>query len=252
MATRRSSAKSAVSEPVSALDRDATELGHLVKQGGFRLGLLCARCITIGNHGGDRSSSHVNLEGKVSVAEFATKSNVSESKIRLYYRAWEMAAETGICARPEDLSPGMEDEGGIALWDEDSEEDENLRQKWSYWLAKARKPKKELEAEEDSESKPDLSVVPDPEDESDSIDEDFGLPEKESEDERAEANYEADAINQRERLVDILESVRAQVDSVSGEGEILGDNEGLLSQIVSAAEDLRVVAQAMIDKAKAA
>jgi hypothetical protein len=211
------------------LEKDAIELRHLVTQGGFRLGLLTARCVYIGEHGGDRSSAHVHLKEKVSAAEFAEKSGVSERKIRYYYRAWELAAETGICARPDDLSPGMEDDGGIGQWDE-SDEDEEQRQKWSYWLTKARKPKK------DKDSEP-ISVE-------DEIDDDFGttvIDESMTEDEAAEA----DSSLVRNELLEILESAQAIVSRLSLVNPIPVSESELLSQIASAALDLNSTANAL-------
>jgi hypothetical protein len=226
MAARRGANRPPKQEEPSQLDRDAEELGHLVTQGGFRLGLLSARCVYIGEHGGDRSSAQVHLLGKVSVTEFAEKSGVSERKIRYYYRAWELAAETGICARPEDLSPGMEDEGGIGQWDE-SDEDEEQRQKWSYWMAKARKPKKE-QGETIQEE----------------IDEDFGTTNTDDTMSDEEAT-EADSSLVRNELLEILESAYALVSRLSQVTGVPTQENELLSQIASAALDLNSTANAL-------
>lgn len=126
------------------IDCDAAEFGSHFKQGGWRLGLLVARSVKVGNHGGSRSSSHVNL--KISVAEFATKSGVSESNTRVYFKAWEMAAEEGHCLRAAELNPG--DEDASIDFDEDDNESRIL---WAKFLQKAREPKKPKQQEKKQE-----------------------------------------------------------------------------------------------------
>lgn len=126
------------------IDSDAAEFGNHFKQGGWRLGLLVARSVKIGNHGGNRSSSHVNL--KISASEFAAKSGVSESNTRLYYKAWEMAADEGHCLHAKELKPGDED----ASIDHD-EDDNESRILWAKFLQKSREPKKPKQQEKKPE-----------------------------------------------------------------------------------------------------
>jgi hypothetical protein len=120
------------------VDDDAREFGQHVKQGGWRLGFLVARCCDPSSKGGrppkEENRPQVNSSGKVSLREFAAKAGVSPAQISYCYKAWQLAAEDGHCAPAEQLSP--EDEDGSR---EDLEEDdEHTRESWLTYYRKAR------------------------------------------------------------------------------------------------------------------
>lgn len=136
------------------IDRDAREFGLLYKQGGWRLGLLVARCVYVGDHGGTRddesdpvrdddlesdtlnASAQCALDSKTTVAVFASKSGISERNVYLYHKAWELAADDGRCLHSKDLQPGQEDLEDI------EEDDDDLRGDWPSYMRRAREPKK--------------------------------------------------------------------------------------------------------------
>jgi hypothetical protein len=243
MATRRRP-----SQP-SQLETDAKEFGVGVRCGGWRLGLLVARNVERKAAGRPSNSSlEMDSAAKVSLTKFAEMAGVSQSHVSYYLAAWELAANAGLVSHAESLSPGEE----IDVEVDNIEDEDNPNTHWSHFYKLAKKPAKPQQPESNSEiepSKPNLSVVEDDEeDESDSVDSDFGLPDEASDDERIEADTE----NQSETLREVLDAIRAQIDRVSDVGEVLGDNDQLLAEIVSAAGDLGILAQAMIDKAAAA
>lgn len=119
----------------SQLDKDADEFGAHVKAGGWRLGLLVARNVHVGEHGGDRSSATLQLKEKVTAAEFAKKAGVSERTVRNYYKAWELAADAGKVTHAAKLDKdSLED---LDQMEDDDETDENRRQIWRDFLRAA-------------------------------------------------------------------------------------------------------------------
>jgi hypothetical protein len=80
---------------MSAWQEDAREFGRFVRQGGWRLGLLCARSVGAG-------------PGKVSVAQFSIEARIGTSTISLYLRAWELAADENLVPHADGLEPGSE------------------------------------------------------------------------------------------------------------------------------------------------
>ena len=90
---------------------DAQEFGQHVRQGGWRLGLLVARNVEIGNGSGERTDiepRNNRTEVKVSGNEFARLSGVSRPKVLRYLEAWGRAAEQGIVPAADTLTPGTE------------------------------------------------------------------------------------------------------------------------------------------------
>lgn len=86
---------------------DAQEFGQHVRQGGWRLGLLVARNVEIGEAGRPSMENRNNRSNsKVSGNEFARLSGVSRPKVLRYLAAWNLAAEQGVVPPASDLTPG--------------------------------------------------------------------------------------------------------------------------------------------------
>jgi len=98
----------------AAIDADAREFGHHMRQGGWRLGLLVARSVAPGKgHGGDRKSDqrfdrNVEIDTKVSASEFANLSGTSAKRVMAHLRAWNKAAKDGHVPHSSELEPGQE------------------------------------------------------------------------------------------------------------------------------------------------
>jgi AcrR family transcriptional regulator len=209
------------------LDKDATEFGSHVKAGGWRLGLLVARNVFIGTHGGDRSSTTLDLGNRVTAAEFAEKAGVSKQTVHNYYRAWELAADAGKVTHAELLSPdSIED---LDQMEDDDETDENRRQIWKDYLRQAIRGNK---------TKPE----PKPEPELPKVDQ---TPEEIAEDEKI--SYEIDSSIMSSGLINLLEDTRVlsqkvrAVESVlnTRDLEILDEIEAEARSVIEAIEEKR-------------
>lgn len=89
------------------IEGDAHEFGLHLKEGGWRLGLLVARCVQPGFMSNQHTPSS-NDEGKVSMAAFAGLAGIGDHRVRRYYDAWERAAAKGKVPHADALSPGDE------------------------------------------------------------------------------------------------------------------------------------------------
>lgn len=93
--------------------RNAEEFGVHIKAGGWRLGFLVAQSVAEIGHGGDRRSTAArHLNGKVSATEFTKAAKLNKSgdpkRVLRFLEAWNRAAEDGIVAPADTLTPGEE------------------------------------------------------------------------------------------------------------------------------------------------
>lgn len=89
---------------VTKMERDAKEFGVLVKQGGWRLGLLVARNVI-------KAPGRIpaeTLAPKTNATAFAEKSSTSPTRVLRYLEAWENAATAELVPHAADLHPGGE------------------------------------------------------------------------------------------------------------------------------------------------
>jgi hypothetical protein len=89
---------------------DAKEYGRHVKQGGWRLGLLVARCVEKGRGTGghpDRGDRY-GQDGKVSASAFARLAGTDNTRVLRYLDAWTRAADTGVVPDADRLHPGVD------------------------------------------------------------------------------------------------------------------------------------------------
>lgn len=91
---------------MTVVEKDAREFGLHVRQGGWRLGLLVARCVV--KAPGRDSFSTEKLNGKVPAAEFARMSGTTAARVLRYLTAWEKAADAGYVPAAVTLTPGAE------------------------------------------------------------------------------------------------------------------------------------------------
>lgn len=70
----------------------AAEFGVHVRQGGWRLGLLVARCVEVDKgHGQTRNVAGATFDAKVSAREFARLSSTTADRVLRYLKAWDRA-----------------------------------------------------------------------------------------------------------------------------------------------------------------
>jgi hypothetical protein len=124
--------------PDTLVHRDATEFGHHIRQGGWRLGLLVARCVFAGKPSARINAHQVEI-GKVSTSVFARQAGIDQKTVQRYLNAWDLAAESGLVKRAADLAPGDEPEISV----------EELPA-WSLFSS----PQEEEEPAEEQEPKP--------------------------------------------------------------------------------------------------
>lgn len=87
---------------------DAKEYGRHVRQGGWRLGLLVARCVEKSRPGPVR---HDRDDPRVSASEFARIAGGGDgatNRVLRYLDAWNKAAEAGIVPDVSKLNPGVD------------------------------------------------------------------------------------------------------------------------------------------------
>ena len=92
--------------------KDAIEYGLHVRQGGWRLGLLVARCVEkgVGDRSVSRNARNAKIDGKVSAQTFARQSGTSAPRVLRYLEAWQLAAAGGHVPDAATLSPGVDPE----------------------------------------------------------------------------------------------------------------------------------------------
>jgi hypothetical protein len=98
-----------VPRSVNPIDAAAADVKrHLASGGGWALGLAVAACVNPGTGNGDplaRTRNDRNSLPKVSMREFADKASTSAPRISRYLAAWQKAADAGLVAQPDTLSP---------------------------------------------------------------------------------------------------------------------------------------------------
>ena len=127
-------------EPTVA-QRDALDFGQSQKRSTWQDGLRVARSCRAGTGQGKRSTSTTSGQGdgKLSLREFAKISGVSETQVKLFYKAWVYAATDDgslpvVLAHPDKLTPGQ-DEPNIDDLADTAEERQKL---WSKYYSRAK------------------------------------------------------------------------------------------------------------------
>lgn len=237
----------------TTVDKDAAEFGLHFKQGGWRLGLLVAR--NVEKKQGKRTdlaTSGEVTESKVSAAEFAKRAGVSESTVKYYFDAWQIAAIKGRCTPAEDLSPGEDDVSSEfdEIETDDSTTNLDMRKEWQGYMAQARKSPKSKSSENESESTtPQRLTVEDlPEDnageDEDNIENDdvavhfnFGTLHEQVLEIRDAVEANAERLNSldftdnsdQDKVVEVLESIRksasAVIEACDGMSDMLNETE---------------------------
>ena len=103
------------------IEKDALEFGQHVRQRGWRLGLLVARCVEPGKGGRPKSGAALPISAKVSATSFAKTAGVAKDTITRYLTTWDRAAADGIVPPRSELKPGTNpklDFGALPLWTE--------------------------------------------------------------------------------------------------------------------------------------
>lgn len=244
----------------------AAEFSRLARQTGWRLAWLVVSSAEPGTAGrpSEKSATSGQLK-KVTLNQFAKLAGVGRSTVQYYYKAWEFAYQDSVVPCPAVNVPiDVEwQDGQMIPPDEFQLDDDDLAHPWSFyfdWAKYNQRPNPsgyEEDSEEEESSEPEESdnvvdgkfpVAEDETDESDSVDEDFGIEPESKESESIAQRLEKQ--DQADKLHEVLDSVRLQIERVSGQGEISSDNYSILTEIVSAAEDLKIMAQAMINSSE--
>lgn len=89
--------------------QDAQEYGRHIKQGGWRMGLLVARCVEKGK-GTGRPPKGVKTSSieKVSAVAFSKSAGTSDDRVLRHLDAWNKAAEAGVVPDAAKLKPGSD------------------------------------------------------------------------------------------------------------------------------------------------
>lgn len=173
----------------SQIATDAAEFGRIVKQGGWRLGLLVARNVQVVEGKGTRTDLQLVGSSKVSPGQFAKLSGVSDETVRLYWHAWNFAAKAGKVISSEELSPGDED-GSVEF----EELDEDDRVAWDEFYKMARNRNKVDKPPEKPSPTPKPKSKP-----------------KETPQLSDDDAFEMDKGRARDRLLDVKESIDSKV-----------------------------------------
>lgn len=209
----------------SQIATDAAEFGRIVKQGGWRLGLLVARNVQVVEGKGTRTDLQLVGSSKVSPNQFAKLAGVSDETVRLYWHAWNFAAKAGRVLASDELAPGDED-GSVEF----EELDEDDRASWDEFYKMARNRNKA--PKEPSVEKPTEKPVPKPK------------PAKESPQLSDDDAFEMDKGRARDRLLDVKESIDSKVSDL----KYLG---GMYDAGVFSTEDVQAVITAVRNSAAA-
>ncbi len=214
-----------------SIDLDAKEFGRHSKQGGWRLGLLVARCCTKEQQGKRTDLGTSSDVEKVSCSEFARRAGVSDRTVRYYLDAWDLAAKDGVRQASSKLHPGDDD---LADLEEDDEDDRIL---WSHYYGLARKPKIDAKPEK---KKPEPSTKT----ESNSIAEQDNSISKKS----TTSDQQIDQVIRVDWLTENLETIRVSTEKISHlTAEANSDKEiDLIKQIMAEADALYKAAKAQL------
>lgn len=97
-------------EPEKVWEIRAAEFGNHTRQGGWRLAWLVASCCEF-DKGHGQSTDETTTSGslqKVSLVQFAEKAGVGRETVRLYFKAWELAADQSFVDHATDLDQADE------------------------------------------------------------------------------------------------------------------------------------------------